>query len=104
MESKKFKDTCTGEIVTQFNIMDISHMEEVVEDDNTMKKDTRERLEAIIREDSENMPYKYRDIRSMFIHGIIPYKEWSEAEINEHFTTMEYKVTEEDKEWATYDL
>ena len=32
--SKKFKDTRTGEIVTQFNIMDIKHFEEVEEEDD----------------------------------------------------------------------
>lgn len=29
MKSKKFKDKRTGEIVTQFNILDIEFMEEV---------------------------------------------------------------------------
>jgi len=31
MESKKFRDTRTGEIVTQFNILDIKYMEDVEE-------------------------------------------------------------------------
>jgi len=29
VESKKYKDKRTGEIVTQFDILDIHHMEEV---------------------------------------------------------------------------
>jgi hypothetical protein len=29
IESKKFRDTRTGDIVTQFNIFDIKYMEEV---------------------------------------------------------------------------
>jgi len=29
IESKRFRDTRTGEIVTQFNIFDIKYMEEV---------------------------------------------------------------------------
>jgi len=33
IENKKFKDIRTGEIVTQFNIMDIKYMEEVKADD-----------------------------------------------------------------------
>jgi len=32
IESKKFRDTRTGEIVTQFNILDIKYMEEVKQD------------------------------------------------------------------------
>lgn len=32
IESKKFKDIRTGEIVTQFNILDIKYMIEVKED------------------------------------------------------------------------
>ena len=32
--NKKFKDKRTGEIVTQFNIMDIKHFEEVEEEDD----------------------------------------------------------------------
>lgn len=31
IQSKKFRDTRTGEIVTQFNILDIAYMEEVEE-------------------------------------------------------------------------
>jgi len=31
MESKKFLDTRTGEIVTQFNILDIGYMKEIKE-------------------------------------------------------------------------
>jgi hypothetical protein len=31
MESQKFRDTRTGEIVTQFNILDIQYMEKVDE-------------------------------------------------------------------------
>ena len=30
MESKKFRDKRTGEIVTQFNIMEIKYFEEVI--------------------------------------------------------------------------
>ena len=35
--SKKFKDTRTGEIVEQFDIMDIKHFEEVEEEDELVK-------------------------------------------------------------------
>ena len=31
IRSKRFRDKRTGEIVTQFNILDINHMEEVQE-------------------------------------------------------------------------
>lgn len=38
MESKKFKDTRTGEIVTQFNIMDIKYMEEIKPENKVIKE------------------------------------------------------------------
>jgi len=38
MQSKKFKDTRTGEIVTEFNILDIEHFEEIPEPIKNVKE------------------------------------------------------------------
>ena len=37
MQSKQFRNKTTGEIVTQFNIMDINNFEEVKEEKTTIK-------------------------------------------------------------------
>lgn len=68
-----------------------------------MKTITMQKLEAIIRFDIDNMPYKFRDLHDMYFNGITPYKELSEEEINETFKDLELKITEQDKEWAEYD-
>jgi hypothetical protein len=67
-----------------------------------MNKETREKLEAIIRTEVENMPWKFRDVRAMYWYGITPYQEMTEEEINETFTEMELEVTDQDREWANY--
>lgn len=67
-----------------------------------MNELTKQKLEAIIRSEIDNQPYKYRDVRAMYYHGITPYKEWSEQEINEYFDENELEITEQDKEWADY--
>lgn len=68
-----------------------------------MKRELLEKLEAIIRYDVENMPYKYRDLHRIFYEGIMPYKEMSEDEIEETFKDYELEITDQDKEWADYD-
>ena len=70
----------------------------------TKTRDSLEKLEAIVRADVENMPYKYRDLRYMFYEGVTPYRDLSEEEINETFKEMELKVTKEDREWVDYEL
>ena len=65
-----------------------------------MKKLTKQKLEAVIRADIENMPYKYRDLHAMFMGGIGAYKDFSEEEVNELFEDLELEITDEDKEWA----
>jgi len=67
-----------------------------------MKTITKQKLEAIIRTDIENMPYKFRDLHYMFFNGITSYKELSEEEINHTFREYGMDITEEDKEWATF--
>ena len=69
-----------------------------------MTKQTRERLEAIIRFDAENQPYKYRDIRASLLLGRKPYLDLTEEEINDTFTEFELEITEQDREWASYDI
>jgi len=69
-----------------------------------MKQEIRQKLEAIIRAEVDNAPYKYRDVRAMYLYGITPYKDMSEEEINEMFEDMELEITPEDKEWATYEI
>lgn len=69
-----------------------------------MDQETREKLEAIIRNDSESLPYKYRDARDMYLYGIKPYKDLSKEEIDGIFRDLELEVTDEDKEWASYPI
>ena len=69
-----------------------------------MKKETREKLEAIVEHDIENTPYKYRDLRHMYMYGINSYKDMSKLEIDDVFSELELKVTVDHKKWATYDL
>jgi hypothetical protein len=64
----------------------------------------REKLEACIRNDIENMPYKYRDLRDMFYGGMSAYKDWSGSEIEEYFNDYELEVTDDDKDWAKISL
>ena len=66
-----------------------------------MEKEIREKLEAIIEHDIENMPYKYRDLRGMFMFGM-NYKDMSKQEIDDTFLYLELKVSDQAKEWATY--
>ena len=63
-------------------------------------KKTSEKLEAIIRYDIENMPYKFRDLHYMLYEGIKPYKNMDKVEIDETFEELELTITKEDKEWA----
>jgi len=67
-------------------------------------QEQKEKLEAVIRAEVDNMPYKYRDVRSMLYHGITPFKELSNEEIEEMFEDMELEITDQDREWATYEL
>ena len=60
----------------------------------------KEKLEALIRFDIENMPYKFRDLHHMFYYGMPAYKDFSEQEINDSFAEYELEITEQDKEWA----
>ncbi len=69
-----------------------------------MDKETREKLEALIRCDVENMPYKYRDLRAMFLYGIGAYKDMTKEEIDDQFQEFGLEVTDEDREWASYEL
>jgi len=64
----------------------------------------QEKLEALMRVDIENMPYKYRDIRAMFYGGIGAYKDISNEEIDEQIKDLEIEISEEDKEWASYQI
>ena len=63
---------------------------------------TRQKLEAIMRFDSECQPYKYRDIRNQMWYGTPAYKNFTKKEINNIFKLQELKITKEDKEWSTY--
>ena len=69
-----------------------------------MTTQTREKLEAIIRADVENMPYKYREMRDMLLHGVLPYKDMKKKEIDELFEHLELKVEKEDTLWAKYKI
>jgi len=46
--NKKFKDTRTGEIVTQFNILDSKYMEEVKDEDIEVVYEDDEKIEIKI--------------------------------------------------------
>ena len=67
-----------------------------------MDEITKQKLEAIIRHDIENMPYKFRELHTMFFDGIGAYKNFSKEEINEIFDDLELEITEQDIEWAKY--
>ena len=67
-----------------------------------MTQENKQKLEAIIRANVESMPSKYRDARGMFYHGIKPYKDLSEEEIDETFEELELEITQDDIEWASY--
>ena len=67
-----------------------------------MDLETREKLEALIRCDIENMPYKFRDLHAMYFYGMSGYKDMSKEEIDEQFADFELEITEQDREWASY--
>lgn len=73
-----------------------------MENNKKLTKLQKEKLEALIRFDIENMPYKFRDLHDMFFGGIPAYKDFTGKEINESFKEYELEITEEDKEWATF--
>lgn len=73
-----------------------------MENKEKLTKLHKQKLEAIIRFDIENMPYKYRELHYMFFNGIKAYKDFSRKEIDESFKELELKITKEDKEWAEY--
>jgi len=67
-----------------------------------MKKLTRQKIEAIMRAETENPPYKYRDVRAMYWYGITPYKDLPEDEVDQIFADLELEILPEDEEWAEY--
>lgn len=58
--------------------------------------------ETVMRYESENHPYKYRDVRSMLWNGVIGYKDCSDEIIEEEFYSLEALINEDDIEWAIY--
>jgi len=62
---------------------------------------TREKLEAIIENEIENMPWKYRDLRNMFLYSM-KYNEMTKEEIDDQFEENGLPVSPNAKEWATF--
>ncbi len=65
-----------------------------------MTTEQKQKLEAIIRNDIENLPYKYRELREMLLTGILPYTKMTIEEIEGTFSELELEITDQDKEWV----
>jgi hypothetical protein len=68
-----------------------------------MKQETREKLEAIIRNDIEGMSLKYRDLRAMHMYSM-KYKDMTEEEIENLFSEFELQVNADDIEWSQTEI
>jgi len=82
--------------------MTLKHISEFLPKDKVLDIKTKQKLEAIIRADVDNIPWKFRDLHSLFFDGILPYKNLSKDEIEQTFLDLGLVITEQDIEWSTY--
>jgi hypothetical protein len=60
------------------------------------------KTEAVMRYESENEPYKFRDVRARLWYGRVGYKDLEPESIEVDFEDFECSIIKQDIEWAIY--